>query len=176
MADEAYRIGVVSDTHLPRFGDRLPAALVAGLTEPRVDLIVHLGDFTGPDVPALLERIAPLAGVAGNNDGEELRRRFPRRLVLEVAGVRLGLVHGDEGRSGTTLRRAQDTFASERLDAILFGHSHIPHLAKHGETWLVNPGSGTDKRREPRYSYATLDVTDGVVLPRLHFYDDRRPE
>ncbi|HKG18628.1 MAG TPA: metallophosphoesterase family protein, partial [Candidatus Limnocylindrales bacterium] len=66
------RIAVVSDTHLPRFGRQLPRALRDGLRAERVELIVHLGDFTMPEVVDLFEAFAPVEAVAGNNDGEEL--------------------------------------------------------------------------------------------------------
>ncbi len=106
-ADEGpVRIGVVADTHLPRFGRALPQALVRGLSEPPVDLIVHLGDMTDLLAVDLLERIAPVRAVAGNNDSADVRARFPDRDVIEVAGARLGLVHGHAGRGRTTEERA----------------------------------------------------------------------
>jgi predicted phosphodiesterase len=73
------KVGVVADTHLPRFGHALPAALVDGFRDEHVALIVHLGDFTGADVPALFEALAPLEAVAGNNDPPPLVARFGRR-------------------------------------------------------------------------------------------------
>src|SRR5262245_41045877 len=103
------KVGVVSDTHLPRFGQHLPRALSEGLRAERVDLIVHLGDFTGAEVPALFEALAPLEAVSGNNDPPSLRERFGRRKVVRVDGARLGLVHGD-GRRGTTVSRSQGAF------------------------------------------------------------------
>src|SRR3981081_4788784 len=86
------KVGVVSDTHLPRFGDRLPAGLCRGLGEERVELILHLGDFTGPKIPRLLEALAPLEAVAGNNDPPALVRRFGRRQVVSIGDVRAGMV------------------------------------------------------------------------------------
>jgi len=171
------RIGLVSDTHLPRFGRALPRALVNGLRDEGVELILHLGDFTGPDVPALFEAIAPFDAVAGNNDGPELAARFGRRRIVEVAGVRFGLVHGDLGVGQTTPERAAGTFVPGEVDAVLFGHSHIPLVERlPDDRWLVNPGSPTDKRRQPRYSWALLEVDrDGAVHPELRFFDDRRP-
>lgn len=78
------KVAVVGDTHLPRFGDELPAELRRGLRAEGVALIVHVGDFTGPAVPALLEDLAPLEAVAGNNDPPELvaRGRVVPRLVF----------------------------------------------------------------------------------------------
>ncbi len=168
------KIGVVSDTHLPRFGERLPAALQRGLTRERVDLILHLGDFTGPEVPRLLEALAPLEAVAGNNDPPALVQRFGRRKILTLGGVRIGMVHGD-GTRGTTIDRSVAAFADEPVDVICFGHSHQPVRERRGPTWLVNPGSPTDKRRQARYSYAILRIERGRVVPRLVFFDRRAP-
>ena len=166
------RIGVVSDTHLPRFGRSLPRALVRGLELARVDLILHLGDFTGLDVPKLFEAIAPFDAVAGNNDGPELLERFGRRKVLRVGGARLGLTHGDLPPGRTTPERAAAQFAPDEVEAVLFGHSHIPLVRRLPDgRWLLNPGSPTDKRRQPRYSWALVTVEDGEISPELRLYD-----
>ena len=164
------KVGVVSDTHLPRFGDRLPPGLRRGLGEQGVELILHLGDFTGPRVPSLFEALAPLEAVAGNNDPPALVRRFGRRKVVTLAGVRVGLVHGD-GTRGTTTSRSLSAFGDDEVDVICFGHSHRPVCERRGEIWLVNPGSPTDKRTQARYSYAVLDIRGAHVEPRLVFFD-----
>ncbi len=163
------KVGIVGDTHLPRFGDRLPAAVREGLRDEAVELILHLGDFTGLEVPALFEALAPLEAVAGNNDPPALVARFGRRKILELAGVRVGLVHGD-GRGGTTVSRSLAAFAGEPVDVVCFGHSHQPLCERRDSVWVVNPGSPTDKRRQPRYSYAILEITRGRAAPRLVFF------
>ena len=170
------RIGLVSDTHLPRFGTRLPAALVRGLREHGVEHILHLGDLTTPLAADLLEEIAAVDAVAGNNDGPDLVARYGRRKVVSLGGARIGMVHGD-GVGSTTLRRAIAAFPSleTRVDLIGFGHSHIPYCARHGAMWVVNPGSPTDKRRNDSYSYGIVEIEEGRVVPSLHFYDDRSP-
>src|SRR5918993_3262674 len=115
------RIAIVSDTHLPRFGTRLPRALVDGFRETRIDRIVHAGDWTEPIAVELFEALADLDGVAGNNDGPELQARFGTQLVLEVDGVRLGGTHRPLGSGGTTPDRAVAAFADEPgLAAIVF--------------------------------------------------------
>jgi putative phosphoesterase len=168
------RIAAVSDTHLPKFGRALPRALVDGIGVARIDLIVHLGDFTEPFAPGLFEAIAPFDGVAGNNDGPELVARFGRRKVLELDGVLVGLTHGDLGLGSTTPQRARGAFASEPVAAVLFGHSHAPLVEQApGGPLLVNPGSPTDKRAQPRYSWALVEVAAGTVRAELRFFDDR---
>jgi len=166
------KVGIVGDTHLPRFGDRLPAALRKGLRDAGVELILHLGDFTGLEVPALFEALAPLEAVAGNNDPPALVARFGRRKILKLAGVRVALVHGD-GRGGTTMSRSLAAFAGEPVDVVCFGHSHQPLCERRDAVWVVNPGSPTDKRGQPRYSYAILEIARGRAAPRLVFFDRR---
>ena len=171
------RIAAVSDTHLPRFGRVLPRALVDGVRAARVDLIVHLGDFTEPFVPALFEALAPFDAVAGNNDGPELVARFGRSKVLELDGARAGLTHGDLGLAGrTSAERARTTFTGDGVGLVLFGHSHAPLVERApGGPLLVNPGSPTDKRAQPRYSWALVEITAVEVRAELRFFDDRSP-
>lgn len=164
------RVGVVSDTHLPRFGRKLPSALVEGLQG--VERILHLGDLTAPEVLDWLEAIAPVTAIAGNNDPPELHLALGRRRVLTLAGVRIGMVHGD-GKGRTTLERALAAFADTDVDLVCFGHSHQPYCARHGDRWVLNPGSPTDKRRMPRYSYAVLDLAPGTIVPELKYFDRR---
>jgi hypothetical protein len=166
------RIGLVSDTHLPRFGRRLPAALVAGLEG--VDLILHMGDFTHPLAIPLFEAIAPVEGVAGNNDGPELVERFGWKRIVEAGGVRIGMTHGHwPDNRLRTVEKAVGLFEWDDLDVVCFGHSHVPCLEQRGALWIVNPGSPTDKRRQPRYSFGLLDIADGRVTPSLHYFDSK---
>ena len=163
------RIGVVSDTHMPRFGEALPRALVRGLTRAGVERIVHCGDFTDLRIVELFEAIAPFDAVAGNNDGEPIRARFGRKKILTFDDVRIGVVHGD-GKAKSTLQRAVDAFRDERVDAILFGHSHRPLCRRMGDVLLLNPGSPTDKRLNPFYSFGVLEIENGAVRGRVHYY------
>src|SRR5579872_7352373 len=95
-------VGVVSDTHLPRFGEELPPALASGLIAARVACIVHCGDHTTSLAVRLLERIAPVEAVFGNNDEPALARALPEKRIVEVAGTLIGIVHGDRGKGRTT--------------------------------------------------------------------------
>ena len=169
------RVGVVSDTHLPRFGRRLPGALVRGLVDARVERIFHLGDFTADFVPDLFESIAPLDAVAGNNDRPELVERFGRRRVVDVEGVRFGLTHGDLGPGQTTTERAARSFGADEVDVVLCGHSHIPVVTDLGDGRRhLNPGSPTDKRRQAAYSWGLVEVDAGrVTRVELRWFDCR---
>lgn len=164
------KIAVISDTHVPRFAARLDTALRAVAAE-RPQVILHCGDLTTLDAVAAFERIAPVEAVAGNNDGPEIVRRFGRRKIVDVEGRRIGMVHGD-GARGTTLGRACAAFARDSLDALVFGHSHVPYVERRGDLWIVNPGSPTDKRREPRFSFAVLEPAgSGALAARLVYFD-----
>jgi putative phosphoesterase len=169
------KLALVSDTHLPRFGRALPRALVDGFEQAGIARIVHAGDWTDPLAVGLLEAIAPVDGVAGNNDGPALHERFGTRRVLHLDGVRIGVTHGHLGPGRTTPERARRAFEGESLDAIVFGHSHIP-LVERLPTggWLVNPGSPTDRRRQPTWSWALLTVERGAIASvELVRFEDR---
>lgn len=165
------RVVVVSDTHVPRFA-RGFAGLLARVRGEAPDAIVHCGDFTDLAVADALAEIAPFHGVAGNNDGPEIVRRFGRAHVVTFAGCRVGLVHGDGGARGSTRDRAEATFAAESVDAICFGHSHIPHRERRDDgVWILNPGSPLDRRREPRFSYAVLACDATGIDPHIVYFD-----
>jgi uncharacterized protein len=165
-------IGVVSDTHFPRFGRALPRALERGLRDAKVERILPLGDLTDPLAIPLFEAIAPFDAVAGNNDGEALRARFGRRKIVRVEDVRIGMIHGD-GKRGTTMGRALAAFAEDPVDVVLFGHSHFPLVKRENGTLVANPGSPTDKRMNPRYSFAILTIDGAQANVRLRYYLSR---
>ncbi|KEO84881.1 metallophosphoesterase family protein [Tumebacillus flagellatus] len=167
------RIGVVSDTHMPKRGKVLPAALREGLQG--VDLILHAGDWQTLAVYDMLAEIAPVNGVAGNVDGEELVERFGRKKIISAGNFRIGLVHGD-GKGKTTEQRALAAFAGEEVDVIVFGHSHIPLLKEENGIRLFNPGSATDKRKQPLFSYGLITVEDAGISLEHVFYLDKSGE
>jgi uncharacterized protein len=161
---------VVGDTHMPRFGRRLPEPLVEGVRD--ADVVLHVGDITERFVLDLLGEFAPVDAVAGNNDGPDLRDELGVTRVLSVEKVRIGMTHGHLGRGRTTPERARRAFldADPPVDAICFGHSHQPLVERLDGVWMLNPGSPTDRRWQPTFSYLRL-VVDGVKLtPELVTY------
>ncbi len=157
------RVVIIGDTHMPRFGRSLPAFVLAALAD--ADRILHVGDHTDPFVLELLGTHARTDAVAGNNDPPELVNRLGFTRVVEVEDVRIGLTHGHLGLGGTTPDRAWNAFAgtTPSVHAIAFGHSHQPMIERRDGIWLLNPGSPTDKRRQPTFSLLRLDV-DGEAL------------
>lgn len=161
---------VLADTHIPSRARHLPSAVIEAL--PEAGLILHAGDLTTPAVLEELERYAPVVAVAGNNDDAVLSRRLPSLAIVPAGGFRIGLVHGD-GTRGTTLSRAAAAFASEVVDCVVFGHSHQPFVLRESGVLYFNPGSPTDRRRQPRFSYGWLKIGD-ELHPELVYFDRDR--
>ena len=163
-------IGVLSDTHMPKRSVKLPARLIAAFQD--VDIILHLGDWVSMDVYHQLRTLAPVEGVAGNNDGPEIVHRFGKRKILSLEGRKFGLVHGHEPLSRlTTPEKAVKSFQGEQVDCILFGHSHQPYHHIENGVLVFNPGSPTDKRREKEYSFGLLHIQGSTLSARHVFYD-----
>ncbi len=166
------KIVVISDTHMPRMSKKLPDRLIAELAD--ADAILHAGDWTSTDVISTLTAYAPTYGVSGNNDGPELRKKFGLKKLLKLGGCTIALIHGHgTNKSVATEARAIEAFRGQRVDVIVYGHSHTPVLKRLGKTVVLNPGSPTDKRRQPLYSFAILTIEDGKLDAHHIYYDDK---
>lgn len=165
---------LTGDTHLPRFGRTLPEPLLKALRD--ADRILHAGDHTQPFVLDLLRTFAPTDAVAGNNDPAELHDRLGLWRVVAVERVRIGLTHGHHGPGRTTLERAWRTFAGREpaVHAIAFGHSHQPVVERRDGIWLLNPGSPTDRRRQPDFSFLRLEIEGDQLRPALVTFASRQ--
>ncbi|WP_432353524.1 metallophosphoesterase family protein [Sporosarcina sp. A2] len=162
------KVIITGDTHIPGRGHSLPKRL---LDECRhADLIIHIGDWWGPEVHETLSTFAEVIGVYGNVDGADIRKILPARQIVELVGLRIGLVHG-HGEKKTTEQRAVEEFEEEQLDAIIFGHSHIPVIKYFKGKLLMNPGSPTDKRKMPFYSFIVLEIGE-EIRPELILFKD----
>jgi uncharacterized protein len=125
------------------------------------NLILHAGDFTYPEVLEELERLGPpVAAVHGNVDTEELRRTLPEARIVEAGGAKIAMVH-DAGPSTGRLQRMRARFPD--ADAVVFGHSHIPLHEERDGFQIFNPGSPTDRRRQPRHTMGLAEVAAGRV-------------
>jgi putative phosphoesterase len=162
---------VTADTHIPRRARALPMDMLAAFEV--ADHIIHAGDFTAPEVLDVLMSFAPVTAVAGNADGAELLAFLGERQILGVNGFRIGVCHG-HGAKGRTLDRALAAFSGQSVNAIVFGHSHIPYLSYHDGVLVLNPGSPTDRRRSPRFSYGVIEVGDTITARIVYFEKDGR--
>jgi uncharacterized protein len=160
------RLLLISDTHVPKRARDLPAPLWAAVDE--ADVVVHAGDWVDvATLDALETRAARLIAVYGNNDGPPLRARLPEIATATLDGVRMAVIHETGDKTGREARCAAK-FAD--TDLLVFGHSHIPWdtTASTGLR-LLNPGSPTDRRRQPYATYMTASIMDGTIGDvRLH--------
>lgn len=153
-------IAIISDTHLSRGRRRLPDACVARLRA--AELILHAGDIATAAVLADLEALGPpVRAVHGNVDEAALCERLPEEAVVEAAGARIAMVH-DAGRAQGRLERLRARFPG--ADAVVFGHSHIPLHEIDADGFVIfNPGSPTDRRRQPRHTMGVARAAAGTV-------------
>lgn len=167
------RLLLTSDTHLPKRAKVLPDELLVALEQ--ADVVVHAGDWVDTDTLDLFQAQASrLIAVYGNNDGPELRVRLPEVARSQLAGLQVGVVHETgpaKGREHRCARRFPE------LDLLVFGHSHIPWdtTTEDGRLRLLNPGSPTDRRRQPYCTYLTAEAAAGRITDvQLHRLPPRR--
>ena len=153
-------IAVISDTHLPRGSRRIPDACLDHMRA--ADLILHGGDIATAEALAGIEGLGPpVHAVHGNVDSAELRERLPEALTVEAGGARIAMVH-DAGPAARRIERMRKRFPD--ADALVFGHSHIPlHETAEDGFQIFNPGSPTDRRRQPRHTMGLARVENGSV-------------
>ena len=147
---------VIADTHVPRRAKAMPEGLLPHLE--RADLILHAGDLLDPALLDDLAACAPVRAVRGNLDPPEAR--LPETVEFEFGGVSIAMIHDSGPKRG---RRNRMRRRFQRARVVVFGHSHIPWLEDGEGLLLLNPGSPTDKRRQPEYTFALLWVEDAEV-------------
>lgn len=168
LRDSVLRLVILADTHIPRRARDLPDQVWAEVG--RADVVVHAGDWVDPRFLDRMEAASRrLVAVHGNNDGPELRHRLPEVVSTTLAGLRVAVVHDSGPAKGRDARMAA---AFPAADVVVFGHSHIPWDSREPDgPRLLNPGSPTDRRRQPSCTYLTASVRDGrldgVVLHSL---------
>jgi putative phosphoesterase len=152
------RVAVISDTHMPRRGSVLPPACIERLRA--ADLIVHAGDWSGPEALAMVRGLGrPLVAVRGNVEERAVRAALPDTAEAEVGGIRIGVVH-DGGPEAGRLERLRRRFPGAA--GVVFGHSHLPlHETAPDGFFILNPGSPTDPRRAPRHTMAEIEIGEG---------------
>jgi len=154
------RLLLIADTHVPKRAPDLPAQVWDEVA--KADVVVHAGDWVSTGLLDELEaRAARLLACWGNNDGPALRARLPERADAVLGGLRFTVVHetgATAGRDARMSRLYPDT------DVLVFGHSHIPwDTTTATGLRLLNPGSPTDRRRQPFCTYMTVGIGGGAL-------------
>jgi uncharacterized protein len=151
------RVGLISDTH--------------GLLRPEVfaafegvEAIVHAGDIGSLEILTELEAIAPVTSVWGNTDGLDVRERLPEIARVELAGLRVVVVHGQQYGSPNAERVAAE---HPEADLVVFGHSHRPEIRQIGKTLAVNPGSAGPRRFRHPVTVAIAEMAEGGATVTL---------
>jgi putative phosphoesterase len=157
------QLAIVSDTHMPRGGRRLPERCVKRLRS--ADLILHAGDLATISALRELERYGVVIAVHGNVDDAEVRSALPATAIVEVGGAKIAIVH-DAGAARRRLERLRSRFPE--ADAVVFGHSHSPlHERARDGFQIFNPGSPTERRRAARHTMGVAEVRAGRVKFKL---------
>lgn len=129
------------------------------------DVVLHGGDFVSA---AFLEELRalgpPVEGVCGNVDEPALKAALPKQHVVEVDAVRIGMVHDAGPRVG---REARLAARFEDCDAVVYGHTHVPQMEQFQHLWVLNPGSPTDRRRQPVHTMLVLRIRGRRITPEL---------
>jgi uncharacterized protein len=156
-------VAVIADTHLPRGTRRIPDSCLERLRG--ADVVLHAGDVTAAPAFADLEALGPpVHAVHGNMDDASLRDSLPGTLVVDLAGLTIGMTHDAGPRAGREERLAR---RFPGCAAVVYGHTHEPQVARVGETWILNPGSPTERRRAPSHTMLLLEIANGTLRPEL---------
>jgi uncharacterized protein len=130
----------------------------------RADLILHGGDFVAASVLEEIAQLAPVEAVHGNMDEPALKDALPERRVVAIEGARIGMVHVPGPQAGRE-ERLVSRFSN--CDAIVYGHTHVPEMTRHGGVWILNPGSPTERRRAAARAMIVVEVAERRLDPDL---------
>ncbi len=162
------KIGVIADTHIPISAKKLPQKVYDYFKD--CDLIIHAGDAVEMSAIRELEKLAETKAVWGNMDSDEVRRNLPEKIVLEAAGKKIGVIHGS-GPPFRVLQRASKAF-KEKVDIIIFGHSHNPVNEKRDGVLFFNPGSATDRVFCKYCSFGIIEIKGEDIRAEIIKVDD----
>lgn len=152
------KILVLSDTHIPIAAHDLPKSIYQAAD--KADMIFHAGDFIEMRLLDRLRSIKEVRAVCGNMDSQEIRMQLNPKDIVTIGKLRIGLIHG-YGSPGELTNSVRKEF--EKVDCIVFGHSHVATNIRKDGILFFNPGSPTDKIFASKNSYGILDITDKKI-------------
>ena len=154
-------IGVLSDTH----SLNIPAPLIERFKS--VDLIIHAGDICDLSTLRMLKKLAPTKAVQGNMDESGLKKRLPVKEIIVNGNVRIGVTHGHVGEAREALKNAMAAFKEDKMDVVIFGHSHQAIKEQIGDTLYFNPGSPNDVIKAKYFSYGLIHIAAGRIKAEI---------
>jgi len=154
-------IGVLSDTH----SLNLPAPMIERFKT--VDLIIHAGDICDVQTLKALKKIAPTKAVAGNMDEAALKKGLPLKEIIECDTIKIGVTHGHVGETREALKNATAAFKDDKMDVVIFGHSHQALNEQMGKTLYFNPGSPNDAVKARFFSYGLIHIDAGKIRAEI---------
>lgn len=150
-------IGVLSDTH----SLNIPTAMIECFKS--VDMIIHAGDISDFNTLKMLKKIAPTKAVQGNMDELAIKKVLPLKEIITCGQFKIGVTHGHIGDSRDALKNAMASFKDDKIDVVIFGHSHEPFNEWIGTTLYFNPGSPNDVIRSKFFSYGLINIEAGKI-------------
>lgn len=158
------KIGVISDTHIPDRAKEIPKKVLEEFK--KMDMVIHAGDLVELSVLDELKLACKdVKAVWGNMDPYKVRERLPEKEIIRVGKFKIGVMHG-YGSTNRLVELLTSIFKDEKLDIIIFGHSHQPLNEKRGDVLFFNPGSITDKTFAPYNSYGIIEI-NGTIDSRI---------
>lgn len=154
------RIGIISDTHITSRTDSLPKEILEAFKN--VEMIIHAGDLI--DLSALeklKQSCKNIKAVCGNMDNQEVRDKLPTKEIITVGAYKIAVTHG-YGSPGNIRKKITEMFKEQKIDVIIYGHSHTPFNERINDILYFNPGSPTDKIFAPYNSYGILEINDKI--------------
>jgi len=154
------RIGIISDTHIPEKSKSIPAVILEAFK--KVDMVIHAGDLINISVLQQLKGVCSrVHAVYGNMDPYETRKDLPEKKIIKVGKHIIGVTHG-YGAPNNLIDQTKKIFKTDKVDVIVFGHSHYPTNESKDGILFFNPGSATDKIFAPFNSYGIIEINDGI--------------
>jgi len=154
-------IGVLSDTH----SLNIPPRLIERFKS--VDMIIHAGDICDLQTLKLFKKMAPTKAVQGNMDELTVKKELPIKEVIIVDEVRIGVTHGHVGGDRDALKNAMISFKNDKMDMVIFGHSHRAFNERVGGTLYFNPGSPNDVVKAGFFSYGLISIEAGKIKAEI---------
>jgi putative phosphoesterase len=154
-------IGVLSDTH----SLNIPTPVVERFRT--VDLIIHAGDICDAHTLKLLKKIAPTKAVGGNMDESALKKVLPLKEIITCGDLKIGVAHGHIGDVRDALKNVMSSFKDDKMDVVIFGHSHQAYNERIGGTLYFNPGSPNDVIKAKFFSYGLIHIEDGKIKAEI---------